>query len=76
MKAGDLLYRSAKRILAIRQEAHQALDEFKGSLRGELTIGASSGGFPAHRPGGPAPQGQDVRTLGPKDPRSESSIIR
>ncbi len=41
-KAGDLLYRYAKRILAVRQEAQQALDEFKGGLRGELTIGASS----------------------------------
>ena len=46
-KAGDLLYRYAKRILAVRQEAQQALDEFKGGLRGELTIGASSipGGY-------------------------------
>jgi DNA-binding transcriptional LysR family regulator len=41
-KAGDLLYRYAKRILAVRQEAQQALDEFNGGLRGELTIGASS----------------------------------
>ncbi len=46
-KAGELLYRYAKRILAVRQEAQQALDEFKGGLRGELTIGASSipGGY-------------------------------
>lgn len=46
-KAGELLYHHAKRILAIRQEAQQALDEFKGGLRGELIIGASSipGGY-------------------------------
>ncbi len=46
-KAGELLYRYAKRILAVRQEAQQALDEFKGGLRGELVIGASSipGGY-------------------------------
>ena len=46
-KAGELLYHYAKRILGIRQEAQQALDEFKGGLRGELIIGASSipGGY-------------------------------
>ncbi len=46
-KAGDLLYRYAKRILALRQEALQALDELKGGLKGELIIGASSipGGY-------------------------------
>jgi DNA-binding transcriptional LysR family regulator len=41
-KAADLLYRYSKRILAVRQAAQQALDAFKGSLRGELIIGASS----------------------------------
>ncbi|MDE2485378.1 MAG: LysR family transcriptional regulator, partial [candidate division NC10 bacterium] len=46
-KGGSLLYRYAKRILALRQEAQQALDEFKGGLRGELILGASSipGGY-------------------------------
>ncbi len=46
-KAGDLLYRYAKRILALRQEALQALDELKGGLKGELILGASSipGGY-------------------------------
>ena len=46
-KAGDLLYRYAKRILALRQEAQQALDELKGGLKGELMLGASSipGGY-------------------------------
>lgn len=46
-KAGDLLYRYAKQILALRQEARQALDEFKGGLKGELVLGASSvpGGY-------------------------------
>ncbi|MCI0409069.1 MAG: LysR family transcriptional regulator, partial [Acidobacteria bacterium] len=46
-KAGELLYHHAKRILAVRQEAQQALDEFKGGLRGELNVGASSipGGY-------------------------------
>ncbi len=46
-KAGDLLYRYAKQILALRQEAHQALDDLKGGLRGELILGASSipGGY-------------------------------
>ncbi|PTL37084.1 LysR family transcriptional regulator [Candidatus Methylomirabilis limnetica] len=46
-KAGNLLYRYAKRILALRQEAQQALDELKGGLKGELMLGASSipGGY-------------------------------
>lgn len=46
-KAGNLLYRYAKRILALRQEAQQALDELKGGLKGELILGASSipGGY-------------------------------
>ncbi len=46
-KAGDLLYRYAKRMLALRQEAQQAIDEFKGGLKGELILGASSipGGY-------------------------------
>ncbi|MBZ0168452.1 LysR family transcriptional regulator [Candidatus Methylomirabilis lanthanidiphila] len=46
-KAGDLLYRYAKRMLALRHEAQQAIDEFKGGLKGELILGASSipGGY-------------------------------
>ncbi|MDE2060046.1 MAG: LysR family transcriptional regulator [candidate division NC10 bacterium] len=46
-KGGNLLYRYAKRILTLRQEAQQALDEFKGGLKGELILGASSipGGY-------------------------------
>ena len=46
-KAGDLLYRYAKRIMALRQEAQQAMDELKGGLKGELILGASSvpGGY-------------------------------
>ncbi|CBE67867.1 MAG: LysR family transcriptional regulator [Candidatus Methylomirabilis oxygeniifera] len=46
-KAGNLLYRYARRILTLRQEAQQALDEFKGGLKGELILGASSipGGY-------------------------------
>jgi DNA-binding transcriptional LysR family regulator len=46
-KGGHLLYRYARRILTLRQEAQQALDEFKGGLKGELMLGASSipGGY-------------------------------
>ena len=46
-KAGDLLYRHAKRILALCQEAQPALDELKGGLKGDLILGASSipGGY-------------------------------
>ena len=46
-KGGNLLYRYAKQILALRQDAQQALDEFKGGLKGELILGASSipGGY-------------------------------
>jgi DNA-binding transcriptional LysR family regulator len=46
-KAGELLYHHAKRLLVARQEAQQALDEFKGGLKGDLVIGASSipGGY-------------------------------
>src|SRR5574337_466349 len=46
-KGGNLLYRYAKQILALRQVAQQALDEFKGGPKGELILGASSipGGY-------------------------------
>ncbi len=41
-QAGDLLYGYARRILALRAEAEQALAEFKGGLKGSLCIGGSS----------------------------------
>lgn len=46
-KAGDLLYSYAKRMLALRQETQQAIDEFKGGLKGTLIFGASTipGGY-------------------------------
>jgi DNA-binding transcriptional LysR family regulator len=41
-QAGDLLFGYARRILALRGEAEQALAEFKGGLKGSLCIGGSS----------------------------------
>jgi len=41
-KAGELLYGYAKQILALRNQAIQALEEYKGSLKGHLVIGGST----------------------------------
>jgi DNA-binding transcriptional LysR family regulator len=41
-KAGELLYGYAKQVLALRGQAVQALDEYKGSLKGHLVIGGSN----------------------------------
>jgi DNA-binding transcriptional LysR family regulator len=41
-KAGELLYGYAKQVLALRNQAIQALDEHKGSLKGHLIIGGSN----------------------------------
>jgi DNA-binding transcriptional LysR family regulator len=40
--AGDILYRYARGILQLRDEARQALAEYRGRLCGELLIGAST----------------------------------
>lgn len=46
-KAGELLYGYAKKILALRGEAEQAIHQFKGSLKGTLVLGGSNipGGY-------------------------------
>ncbi len=41
-KVGELLYGYAKQILALRNQAIQALGEYKGSLKGHLVIGGSN----------------------------------
>jgi DNA-binding transcriptional LysR family regulator len=41
-KAGQLLLTYARRILQLRREARQALDEFQGRMSGELIVGAST----------------------------------
>lgn len=41
-RAGEILYGYARRILALREEAVQAITEHKGGLRGHLTLGGSS----------------------------------
>jgi DNA-binding transcriptional LysR family regulator len=41
-RAGELLYGYARRILALRTEARQALDQFLGQIAGVLTVGAST----------------------------------
>lgn len=41
-KAGELLYGYAKQVLALRNQAIQALEEYKGSLKGHLVIGGSN----------------------------------
>lgn len=40
--AGKILYRYARNIIALRDEAIQALDRYKGKLSGHLLIGAST----------------------------------
>lgn len=41
-KAGSLLYDYATKIIALKQEAENALTEFQGKMRGHLTIGGST----------------------------------
>lgn len=41
-QAGQILYKYAKKILALRQEAIQAIQEYSGNLAGHLTVGAST----------------------------------
>jgi DNA-binding transcriptional LysR family regulator len=41
-RAGELLYAYAKRMLALRTEARQALDQFLGQVTGTLIVGAST----------------------------------
>lgn len=41
-RAGLILYRYARKILELRHEARQALDQYLGSLQGELVIGGST----------------------------------
>jgi len=41
-RAGELLHGYARRILALRDEAQQAINEHKGGLKGHLTVGGSS----------------------------------
>lgn len=41
-KAGEVLYGYAKQVLALRNQALQALEEYKGSLKGHLIIGGSN----------------------------------
>jgi len=46
-KAGELLYRYAHRLTALRDEAEAAMAEFLGQIKGRLTIGGSTipGGY-------------------------------
>lgn len=41
-RAGEILYGYARRILALREEAQQAINEHKGGLKGHLTLGGSN----------------------------------
>jgi DNA-binding transcriptional LysR family regulator len=41
-KAGMILYEYAKKVLKLRDEAEQALEQFKGGLKGNLVVGGSS----------------------------------
>ncbi len=41
-RAGEILYGYARRILALREEAQQAINEHKGGLKGHLALGAST----------------------------------
>jgi DNA-binding transcriptional LysR family regulator len=41
-KAGEVLYRYAQKLLGLYQETQQAMDQFQGRIRGNLTIGGST----------------------------------
>jgi DNA-binding transcriptional LysR family regulator len=41
-KAGRLLYRYAKRMIALRDETESAMAEFKGGIKGSLNLGGST----------------------------------
>jgi DNA-binding transcriptional LysR family regulator len=41
-RAGEILYGYARRILALREEAQQAINEHRGGLKGHLALGAST----------------------------------
>lgn len=41
-KAGRLLYRYAKRMLALKEETESAMAEFKGKVKGSLSLGGST----------------------------------
>ncbi|HXZ44448.1 MAG TPA: selenium metabolism-associated LysR family transcriptional regulator [archaeon] len=41
-RAGEILYGYARRILTLREEARQAINEHKGGLKGHLALGASN----------------------------------
>ncbi len=41
-KAGQLLYKHARKILALRDETETALADFQGSVKGQLVIGGST----------------------------------
>lgn len=41
-KAGKVLYDYAKRIVALRDEARQALDQLMGRMKGEIVVGGST----------------------------------
>ena len=41
-KAGRLLYRYAKRMISLRDEAESAMAEFKGKVKGNLDLGGST----------------------------------
>jgi len=40
--AGEILYRYARRIIHLRDEAQQSIDQYRGRLSGHLTLGAST----------------------------------
>ena len=46
-KAGELLYTYARKLIALRDEAETAMDEFQGKIKGRLVIGGSTipGGY-------------------------------
>lgn len=41
-KAGEILYRYAKKMLGLRSEAKQVLERFSGKMDGEITVGGST----------------------------------
>ena len=41
-KAGRLIYRYAKRMISLRDEAESAMAEFKGKIKGSLDLGGST----------------------------------
>ena len=61
-RAGEILHGYARRILALREEAQQAINEHKGGLKGHLPSGAAASRAPTSSPPWWRPSSRVIRT--------------